>query len=116
LQGVDGASIVPVGIDITISDGSTDHADIAKDGPFAFKVPDERGFTITVPSHCQIDNPSGMITGGASPPATVVRCDGLAALKDPGFSAPLTIGTSLLVASFLVQETSITPTVQNTGA
>jgi hypothetical protein len=104
-----------VRLDVALSNGTSDQLVIGSDGPQAISIADGLGYTITTAAPCTITGGSGMVDG--APPAGVVAvtCDGLAALADPGFSAPLGImftprGTAFdAVSSLLVQQTTVTP-------
>jgi hypothetical protein len=118
-RGVVGASTT-VGIELVRSDRSSEQVELTSDGPRTFEVADGLGYTITGPSICTIEDASGTITGG--PPAEVsLACDGLAALADAGFSAPVALPfassgrTFTVQGSFLVQETSLAPAPSNIG-
>lgn len=121
--GVDGASAA-VGLDVTRTDGASDHVDLTGDGMRMIELPDGVGYAIKPtppPSVCTIENATGTVMGGPPSAASLV-CDGVAALVDPGFTAPVlpsfssSADTHTLVGSFLVQEIQLTPRTKEVAA
>ncbi len=122
-RGIVGASVATA-IDITTSDGAIEHVDLTTDEPVTIAVRDGLGYTVatTTPSICMIENASGTVRGRAPPLAVTITCDGVAALADAGFSAPVTLAfassgsTFDVLASFLVQETALHPAPMQAAA
>jgi len=104
-------------LDMAVSPGASQQITLTNDGPQVVLVPDGATYTITTTAPCLIDNGTGMIDGAPAAGFVSVTRDGIAALLDPGFSAPLGVaftpsGTTFSAyASRLVQETSVAPTV-----
>lgn len=119
-RGVAGASAA-IDIDLERSDGTTEHVAVDDDKTLALKVRDGLGYTVGAPSICVVDNASGVIAGGPPALEVTIACDGLAALAAPGFSAPAALAfsssgdTFTVHGSFLVQETSLSPTPRTPG-